>query len=422
MTGFISSPFREDNIFWPIREKIRLCLGQMGHQPWAWEVEGKLEKDSQPSKRSEDIISEAIGKSGFLIVVYKTSAGGLFDTTPTLRVYATEFEIIEAIKLGIPILFYVIQSSAREKELKNTISVFGRKIILDDRPKYCKDEKSLIERLRLDVQMLGIRKGNIIHLPFQSNQNSDELNIMHTIISSNLACEEFRLALGIIEKSPQVTSFFPQTKDEKVLFARYLKDCGKIYAHSGKYRKAIQAVRRSIRLLMECGAYNDLFVHIEVLSGIYNMAGYNLAKFVNGYAQRGIKISKELAIRLRDSEASILRDHGEFQKALNRIEEDQDQTPYSGAKFAHLLSLTGQHRCIDRARYMLENNLLPRARMEGRDLEYVLRNAGIVAKIDGHGDQALLFLDEAAEICAQKGALHTKIGIENVRRAIRREG
>jgi hypothetical protein len=59
--------------------------------------------------------------------------------------------------------------------------------------------------------------------------------------------------------------------------------------------------------------------------------------------------------------------------------------------------------------------------MEELDLEYVLRNAGIVAMKDGHRDQALLFLDEAARICIQKGALHTKIGIDNVRRTIRSE-
>src|SRR6185437_4034360 len=395
MKIFIGSVFVDNHMEWSLRKRVSQELNCLRHNTWRWEVEG--EKEHSTNRRVwTSIVESAVYSSDLVIIFYKTSAGD--PTRSEFPFYPTDFELVSAVKFGKPLRLYIINTSIVDENLKDVLALFEDEIIIGNTPRYCQDENDFISKVLTDV--IKLKEGSsIIKIitPFSNIIFPKETleDFIECILPYDINSGNYKEAYSSLLKV-NLEKFVPIQKQEKVLMARYLGMCANIYSNQALYPKAIIAARKSIRLFMEAGEWVCLFSQIQALSGILNAAGIKSALNINSYGNMSIRLSKysHLEPMFLDSRASILRDAGQFKDALKLIKYDWEESPYTGAKYAHLLGFSSSSK-IDEARVIIEGNILKLARTQNKDVAYVLKEAAILAVRNKDNGSALKFIYEA---------------------------
>lgn len=413
---FISSVFFEEGKDWNLRKEISTSLNKLGHETWLWEENG-VDEQKKSFKNWCEIISEAILASDLVVTFYKNRAGDLSFFHKDIPFLPTDYEIALAIKTNTPVYLYFIKGYSVTYELKGVRSLFFNKIIVQKPPTFCNSESEFIPKVISDVNKLTSPTEIISIITLEDNVENFTNWIENALFETSLFLNinDYKTAYKVIESATIFSKVIPQTKQEKTLLARYFANCAKIHANQANYKKAIVNARKSIRLLLEIGEWNEVFSQIQALSGIQNMAGFKSAKYLNEYGIRSVRNFKNLQIEYNDSKASILRDLGYYNEALKLIEKDWDNSTYSAAKYAHLIGFSSQRNSLDIARSLLEETILPKARDEEKYLAYVLRESAIIAIKDNDLDAANNYLNESEYICQEMGMLHIKKSILNIR-------
>ena len=409
---FIGSVFWEFNKEWRLRtllaEKLR---NEFSCKTWLWEE--NADEQQEKSNDWKKIVSKAIKQSDLVITFYKTRSGTSNDWwSYEIPFYPTDFEIAESVKFGIPLKLYFIKGTSLDDNLKGIKRLFNNDIILDNRPKYCLSETDFILKVMQDVeQFMQYQYFNlkmpILITPIAQN-HLEQLEFFYTMLSSQIKSGDYNSAFSLVNLVPDIEQISPISKEEKVLLARCFALLANIYANRTLYRKAVRLVKMSIKLFMELGEWNEMFGQVQALSGIQNMIGLKSARYINEYGFKTTILYRNLTIDFNDSKASILRDMGHYNEALKLIEPDWDITPYSAAKYTYLLARSTRPKGINDAMKLMEDQILPRARTENKNLSYVLNIASELSILDNDYNSAVKFLNESEKICYDLGTLHTK--------------
>lgn len=417
---FISSVFYEDNNEWQLRRTLAEKLRKANYNTWLWEEDG--EKEQKKGKCWLDIIPEAINNSDLLITFYKSRAGNSDWFNKIIPFLPTDYEIALAIKYGVPLKIYFINNKIQDDNLKGVKALYAESIIIGDKPTYCINEEDFINKVLHDIHLFSLSgiatlETSLMNLPCTELQSND-IELMQFLISSQINSGDYLSGHSLVKVNLDIDSYFPITKEEKVLKARSLAIHGNVYANRKLYLRAIRLVLKSIRLFMEVGEWNEMFGQIQALSGIQNMAGIKTARFLNAYGIRSTQVYKNLAQGYNDSKASIYRDLGLFDEALKLCEPYWEDSTYSAAKYAHLLSQSSRKNGLNDSRKLMEDEIIPRARSENNSLSYVLNEASIIAIGDNDISSANKYLNESETICDKLGLLHTKKRISQIRKRI----
>lgn len=417
---FLSSVFYENGIAWPLRENVANKLEEQQYNVWRWEKQGEY-ATTGTGRTGQEIIAEAIKQSDVLVAFYKSRAGNVFFEGPQVPFYATDFEIVEAIGRGIPVRLYIVKSGLEiEDELKQVLSLLKQPTIIDGYPRYCDCEEHALQLVLRDIKELfmhALYDNRSIRL--LDNElvaiDPEEAEFYLTLQSES---GNYGVAYTMLSGYANLEQAKPKARKAKILFARYFSRCANIYANRAEYKKAVRFSLKTIRLLLEAREWNEMFGQIQALSGICNMAGMQSSWLLNTYGYKAVRQYPNLASAYNDSRASILRNAGRYEEARILLENDWEQSPYSGAKYAHALSFSPGRNSISKARNMIHDHILPDARLKGSSVEYVLRQAAVLAIRDMDFISAKKFLDEAETIAVNLGALHALLNVEQIRRGL----
>lgn len=422
MKVFIGSVFYDNGKYWELRLKITNKLKEHHHETWLWEENGEKEQKENKGKHWTQIVSDAIRLHDVIITFYKTDAGD-FSYRNEMPFFPTDYEMAESIRHGTSLRLYIIKGKSKD-ELRGVKTLYTNRITIGSKPIYCSDEMDFINKVLRDIEKLSANRiqtirRNFIMLPFEELKPDHWFDNLHTILQGQLSCSDYETAFKLLEMHSEIQKYTPKTKAQKILMAECLGDFANIYANRAMYSAAIKSSLKSIRLFLETGEWNKTFGQIQALSGIQNMAGIKLAYWLNAYGYRTINLYKDLASGFRDSKASILRDLKKYDEAIKLFtEEDLEKSPYSAAKYVNLQGLTHKGKNVNKARKTMEDNILPWARNENRDIAYVLRGAALLSIMDGDIFSAKNFLNEAEDLCDKYGTIHTKKGIIQLRQTI----
>lgn len=384
---------------------------ELNQKPWLYEIEG-IREQNNTFLTPFQIVSRNIRSSDLVVTYYKQRVGSMFENNNLIPFYATDFEINEAIKNDIPIKLYIIGSNHTIR-LKGILSLYTNPLI-NIETVYCINEEEAIENTIKDLKSENkILLYNSIATPnnieFKVDKIGNWLCEFRQELIKYVSQGNYKLAYLKTSQNPYFDNIKPKSKEEKFLKGQCLAICANIFANISKYNVAIEFAFKSIRLFMEIGDLINMFRQIQALSGIQNMASNNSARWINSYGFRSIKIYNEISMEYRDSRASILRDMGRYKEGLLLLEENSDweKSPYSAAKYAHMLGHSKKTNCISTSRKLIEYEILPWARNENKNLPYVLREAGILAILDNDIYSANLYFTESEKICLSMGNIHT---------------